>query len=430
MNTIFKTAVALLLIMSIDSLARQSSCISCHLSGDFVSDTTIAAVFLNADIHFHAGLDCSDCHGGDPAHGFIEQDPEMAMDPAKGYRPPPIRAAIPDFCARCHSDIEYMKKFNPRLPTDQLTLYKTSVHGKMLFQKNDAKVAVCTNCHGAHGILPATDSRSKVYVANIPYTCNTCHGDPQYMRGYTYKGIQIPTDQFDEYARSVHGRLLLEQGDNSAPACNSCHGNHGATPPNLASVSAACGECHASNRDFFVNSPHMQPWIELELPECEQCHGNHLIMPASDSLLGVGEGSLCLDCHDEGSAGYEIAAAMKANLDSLKYNIEAAETVIKAAEEKGVEGGQARFDLGAAKDALIRARSVIHTFNRDRVVEVTEPAIQSAAAVRASALSSLDDLKMRQYGLAISLVLVALLAAGLLIKIRQLDRKANITKSK
>lgn len=430
MKNTLSIAIYLSLLLPICAQAKQSSCISCHLSNDFVSDTTIASIFIGADAHFHAGLDCSDCHGGDPTLGFEEGDPDLAMNPAKGFKPPPSRAATPGFCARCHSDIEYMKKFNPKLPTDQLTLYKTSVHGKMLFQKNDGKVAVCTNCHGAHGILPATDSRSKVYIANIPGTCNSCHGDAAYMKGYTYKGNQIPTDQYEEYVKSVHGKLLLEKGDISAPACNSCHGNHGATPPNLVSVSAACGECHANNRDFFVNSPHMKPWAELELPECEQCHGNHLILPTSDSLLGVASGSLCLDCHDEGSAGYEVAAAMKASLDSLKFDIDTAEVLIKTAEEKGVEGGQARFDLGSAKDALIRARSVIHTFDNKQVAEITDPAMASARIVEASALSSLDDLKMRQYGLAMSLILVGLLAVGLLLKIRQLDRKANITRDK
>ena len=147
-------------------------------------------------------------------------------------------------------------------------------------------------------------------------------------------------------------------------------------------------------------------------------------------MLGVASGSLCLDCHDEGSVGYQVAAAMKASIDSLKFDIDTAGALIKTAEEKGVEGGQARFDLGSAKDALIRARSVIHTFDSKQVAEITDPAMASAKVVEASALSSLNDLKMRQYGLAMSLILVGLLAVGLLMKIRQLDRKANITRDK
>ena len=45
------------------SESKGSSCINCHLSTDWVSDTTIAAVFLAGDIHRDMGLGCQDCHG-------------------------------------------------------------------------------------------------------------------------------------------------------------------------------------------------------------------------------------------------------------------------------------------------------------------------------------------------------------------------------
>jgi len=296
------------LLFAASASAKTSSCVSCHTSSDWVSDTTVVAMFQAGDIHSERGIDCEDCHGGDPTKGFAEGDPDLAMDPAKGYKPPPDKAGIPVFCSRCHSDIEFMKNYNPALPTNQLELYKTSVHGKLLLSQGDTKVAACTDCHGAHSILPASDSRSRVHHRNVPQVCKTCHSDAAYMKGYEYKGKPIPTDQFDEYSKSIHGVLVLENGDQAAPACNNCHGNHGATPPTLASVSASCGECHATNRDFFNASPHKVPWADLGYPECEQCHGNHYIVAASDSLIGVEQGALCLECHDPGSAGFAAAA--------------------------------------------------------------------------------------------------------------------------
>jgi len=401
--------------------AKESSCINCHLSSEWFSDTTIASAFIAGDIHRNMGLGCENCHGGDPGRGFLEGDPELAMNPAKGYKSPPNRYRIPEFCGRCHSDIEYMKRYNPKLPTDQLRLYRTSIHGKELYGKKDAKVAVCTDCHGVHGILPSSDSRSKVYHFNVPETCGSCHSNASYMKGYKYLGKQIPVDQYDEYAKSVHGILVLEEGDNSAPACNNCHGNHGASPPNLASVSAACGECHANNRDFFNNSPHKTPWKEMDLPECEQCHGNHYIQAADDDLLGVSEGAICLDCHDDNSAGYKAAQEMSILIDSLKSSVEAAEAVVREAERKGVEGGQARFDLGAAKDNLTRVRSVVHTFDQEQVREITTAGINIASDVKLMAKAALDDIKIRRIGLAVSLLVIIFVAVMIRLKIKKVD---------
>jgi predicted CXXCH cytochrome family protein len=422
---LISTGILALCVADID--ARESSCIGCHRSTDWVSDTSLVSTFLAADIHASRGIGCEDCHGGDPTKGFAEGDPDLAMDPAKGFASHPERAGIPNFCARCHSDIEFMKRFDPKLPTDQLSLYKTSVHGKLLFGGKDARAAVCTDCHGTHGILPASDSRSRVYFQNVPGTCKVCHSNQAYMAGYRYKGNQIPTDQYDEYLRSIHGQMALQNGDQSAPVCNDCHGNHGATPPNLASVSAACGECHASNRDYFNGSPHKKAWEELGYPECEQCHGNHLIVAATDTLIGVAQGALCVQCHDPGTGGYQAAAQMKAAIDSLKDALALAEDAVHEAETRGVEGGQARFDLGAAKDKLTRVRSVVHTFDPAQVTEITSAGIQTASTVRQTALASLGDIKIRQIGLGMALVIVILVAFALWRKIKQVDSKTDFT---
>jgi predicted CXXCH cytochrome family protein len=411
------------------SLAKDSSCISCHRSAEWVSDTTIVIAFLADDVHSNWGMGCEDCHGGDPRVGFEEGDPELSMNPAKGYKPSPDDKGVPGFCARCHSDIEYMKRYNPRLPTDQFSLYKTSVHGKRLFEQGDTKAAICTDCHGTHGILPVTDTRSKVHYKNVPNTCKTCHSDAEYMAGYkTENGRPIPTDQFDQYIRSVHGILAIEKGDQSAPVCNDCHGSHGATPPALVSVSASCGECHQSNRDFFNASPHKGPWEELGYEECEQCHGSHYIVTATDSLIGVGDGALCLQCHDSGTNGYLAAAIMRSAIDSLKLVIDEAEKIVLEAETKGVEGGQARFDLGAAKDNLTRVRAVVHTFDPVQVTEITASGMKVAEDVKNTARASLGDLRVRRIGLGFSLLLVIMVALALWRKIKQVDSKTDFTK--
>ena len=74
------------------------------------------AKLYDGDVHHQAGLTCADCHGGNP-----NDDSMDAMSPAKGFRGVPKKAAIPDFCARCHSDIAYMHPLqsqNARRPVE------------------------------------------------------------------------------------------------------------------------------------------------------------------------------------------------------------------------------------------------------------------------------------------------------------------------
>ena len=82
------------------------------------------------------------------------------------------------------------------------------------------------------------------------------------------KEYDIPTNQYEEFTKSVHGVDLLEKHDLSAPACNSCHGNHGAIPPGVESISEVCGTCHALNAELFQASPHKKAFDEHNYPEC------------------------------------------------------------------------------------------------------------------------------------------------------------------
>ncbi len=167
----------------------------------------------------------------------------------------------------------------------------------------------------------------------------------------------------------------------------------------------------------------------MDLPECEQCHGNHNIKAVTDDLLGVSEGAICLDCHAENSAGYLAAQKMSMSIDSLKYSIADADSIVQEAERKGVEGGQARFDLGAAKDDLTRVRSVVHTFDHQQVSEITTAGIKTAAEVKLKAKAALDDIKIRQVGLAVSLLVIIFVAIMIRLKIKQVDSKTDFEAS-
>ncbi len=392
----------------------DDTCLECHLQLE--DNLQAPALQIKTDVHYQRGISCAGCHGGDPA----EVDPESSMSPSKGFVGTPKPQQIPSFCARCHSDVEYMKHYNPKLPTDQLAQYKTSVHGKRL-TKGDTQVATCISCHGAHGILRASDTRSPVFKTNIPKTCSSCHADQKRMAPY-----KISTSQYNDYLQSVHGKLLLEKKELSAAACTDCHGNHGASPPGLSDVAGACGECHPSNRDLFEKSPHKEPFQKARLPQCVVCHGNHKVLPPSDEFLGVSEEAVCVRCHRPGSKGYEISASFKTLLDSLKAVTEEARQLVKKAEVAGVKVGLTKFDLRACEDAIVRSRSELHSFILTDFRTLVQDGMAKAKRVKQASLVSLEDLEIRRKGLIFSAALILLLCVTLWIKIRKLDsRKEN-----
>ena len=153
--------------------SQESSCYKCHLElGDKPGQP---AQLFQVDIHREKGLDCSDCHGGNPRAEDIEEAKDTSFKGA------PARRDIPQFCAACYSNIEYMRQHNPSLRVDQYSLYLTSRHGQ-LFLQGDERTAVCTDCHQAHGILNARQLKSATFPWNIPETCGRCHSDTEYMK--------------------------------------------------------------------------------------------------------------------------------------------------------------------------------------------------------------------------------------------------------
>ena len=457
-------------------------CFSCHT--DIGGEE--AAAYVN-DVHYKAGVTCADCHGGDPT----VEDQDAAMNPKKGYIGVPKPSAIPqicgkchgpdktafktDFhlndvmdqfmssvhgralnqsndgpscischgihnivdvknakspvyptnvtktCAKCHSDPDYMKKFSPGLPVDQYEKYLTSVHGERN-KAGDPKPATCVSCHSNHLIRPVKDPRSPVYPTNIPQTCAKCHSDKSYMAQY-----HIPTDQYANYKQSVHGIALLQNSDLSAPACNSCHGNHGAVPPGVSSVASVCGTCHQANADLFDKSVHRAAFAKEKLPGCVVCHSNHLVRPPTDAMIGFGDDAVCGKCHKDtpaDSAAHAILA-IRSTLDSLTNGRKDAEAIIARAEQLGMDVSDASYSLKDVNQSLVEARVQVHSFDATPVESAAGPGLKIVSDAQKSALGAVDEYYFRRHGLGVATLIITLLAVLLFLKIRQIERKAK-----
>jgi hypothetical protein len=392
----------------------SSGCVDCHLAVDDARITPPATAFAE-DVHAHAGLTCAGCHGGDPR----AEDQDAAHDRRKGFRGKPSPREIPAFCGDCHADAVGMKRYDPSLRVDQLAEYRTSGHGRGL-AKGDETVATCSSCHGSHGILPVKDPRSPVYPLTIAETCNRCHGDAALMSAHG-----LPSDVLAKYRQSVHFETLTKKGDLSAPTCNSCHGNHGAAPPQVASVANVCGSCHAIFADQFKASPHEAAFAELGLPGCVTCHENHAILHPTDEFLAEGPDGKCATCHEAGTKGADAAAAMYAELMRLRQDTAAARALLRTEAEAGMEVSRIQFDLAKADEALTKARVDVHYFAPAAVEKAAAEGLAVARASNEAAERVHSERDFRRTGLFASLGLILLAIAALAVKIRDLDRRGR-----
>ncbi len=390
----------------------SDSCVACHTA---LGDERLKepAKRFSEDIHAAKGFGCVSCHGGDA------KDTEMsAMSPAKGYIGKPKGTKIVEVCGRCHSDARFMRQYNPALRVDQVTEYYTSVHGRRLKEAGDPKVATCATCHRTHSIRPPSDPRSSVHALKVADLCGGCHAEPKIMAEY-----KIPTDQLEKYKKSVHWKMMSEKGDLSAPTCNDCHGNHGASPPGVSWVGNVCGQCHAVNVELFDKSRHAKVFVQMGIPGCATCHDNHEITETSDKMLGLSEPAVCTRCHSAEDRGGKSAAAMRAMIDSLGQEYDKAHSILLKAEHSGMEVSQARFELNEAKTALVKTRAAIHAFSVVTVKKEVDPGLQISAKTYARGVKALEELGQRRKWLAVSVAIILALIGGIVVKIRHMERK-------
>ena len=390
--------------------AAKDTCLECHSALE--GPLRAPAAGFSSDIHARYGFSCSDCHGGDRG----TDDMGASMSRARGFVGKPARAAIPRLCARCHSDANLMHKYSPQKRVDQYAQYVTSIHGKRV-AAGDTGAAVCTDCHGVHGIRQVRDGLSPVHPLRLPETCSRCHSDAQHMTRY-----KIPTNQFAEYRKSVHWDALEKRGDLSAPSCASCHGNHGATPPGVNSVADVCGTCHVVMENLYNKSPHKAAFAAMNLGGCVVCHGNHAVLRSSSKML-AGPESVCSQCHEAASPGGLTAARMGDLIGKLTAALERSDAQLRLASQSGMEVSEALLRGNDARETLVKARVAVHAFQFGAVSQPAEEGLKIAAATHQAGQDAMREREHRRLGLGVSLITIVVTMAALWRAIRRLEKK-------
>lgn len=234
---------------------------------------------------------CVSCHGG---HEILH---------VKDRKAPQHRLNSLYLCGDCH------KKHAPNdegvSGQQRIDSYLASTHAKAVQKSGLLWAATCSDCHGAHGVLPSRDPASTVSAKNTPGTCGKCH-----------EGIQ------EIYAQSVHGKKSAEN-DPRAAICTDCHSAHGireigSAPDFLRDVIAECGTCHDTKDNSGRESSYYKTYHESyhgqvtrlgskRAARCSDCHGAHDILPLADANSRVSGANLietCAKCHPGADASF------------------------------------------------------------------------------------------------------------------------------
>lgn len=279
---------------------RELQCQNCHATGKPLPYLGGAQFHTDEHANYNAGFHakaaqaghkaatCLDCHtrGGDLTTMLPKSDTRSTIN----------RSNLAETCGKCHGDPSMMK--GTGISERPFVSYRESVHAQAVSRGNP-NAAVCTDCHRAHDILPASDSRSPIFKFNVPETCGKCHADIRTV-----------------FEQSVHGQAAA-RGVSQTPVCTDCHGIHSITRPDAAGTSLrtnTCAKCHEGVRltqEFGVAGARVQSYENsyhglarrLGSPvaaDCASCHGTHNILPSSDPKSMIAQANLtqtCGQCH-------------------------------------------------------------------------------------------------------------------------------------
>ncbi len=194
----------------------NAECLACHSNPDLkktLKNGEPLSLYVDqkhfADsVHGTKNIACTQCHSD------IKGAPHAQVDYADRRD---VTLQMNQLCKQCHAD--------------NFAKTQDSVHAKALASGN-RNAAVCTDCHTAHEVAIPDQPRSR-----IPQTCAQCHNEI-----------------FKQYADSVHGSAVLNDGNADTPTCIDCHGVHNIGNP----------ETNA----FRLKSPEL----------CAKCHTNKTLM--------------------------------------------------------------------------------------------------------------------------------------------------------
>ena len=191
----------------------------------------------------------------------------------------------------------------------------------------------------------------------------------------------------------MHAHELLDGGNLRAPTCVSCHGVHGAAPPEYGDVDKVCGgRCHTVERRYFVAGPHQAALRRAGLPECVSCHDHHAIVKAQPERLGTA----CSKCHAAASKQLALGGRLWTEYRTAAQEIESAAGLIAEADAVPLNTDDYRARLEEARTYLSEALPAAHSVQEDLVLGYSTRARSVGHEVESEIYEKLGHLRLRK----------------------------------
>lgn len=307
----------------------------------------IATVFGKSDARAHAKVACVDCHAAlahfDPTEGehatpLAEPSCAKCHEKQAAQLETSAHGAGSVACAQCHAPHEIGKAREGTTTSaesacrtchaDAATVWKKSVHGGD--PGNGHVAASCSDCHGAHDVLPKSDLHSRVNPLRLPDTCESCH-HPDPSREHPAPG----GEKVSQYASSVHGQALRRSGLIVTATCASCHGSHDVRKAKAQDALTArrqipytCGACHAGILATYLEGVHGADFKAggKDVPVCTDCHTEHAVRGPSMEGASVSKALVaetCARCHADDELGkrYGFKSSVRSSWGSSYHGI-------------------------------------------------------------------------------------------------------------
>lgn len=293
---------------------------------------------------------CNDCHGN---HGSVSAsqltlmcgnchkdqliDVRKSVHAKAGPKNPSTGAGTLMECTKCHGDdvhgmlpaddsespvfLEHQVALCGNCHEKFLESYDRSVHGHGLHKSGLRVTAVCANCHGSHAIHYAADRRSTLHASKVAATCGECH---RFIEERLQQSVHAQIDDVVSHGKE----LAAKKSSHRKPNCIDCHQGHDQPHPESPffrmQLPYRCSNCHPKVSERYRLSLHGElTHLGYEpAAKCSDCHGAHDILPVSDPnsrLAGENRLQTCRECHPSAVRAFAAFDPHASHKDKKKH---------------------------------------------------------------------------------------------------------------